>query len=107
MQLYLSLTFHRDATPGAIGKIARDQGINAYVVYQSNLERKASVSNSTESINKIKEVIETSSMTEHELGTPSRANGTLAEDLEEWRNTLRACQAIHSRSATSRIYYSS
>ncbi|WP_152626230.1 hypothetical protein [Acidithrix ferrooxidans] len=38
-----------DATPGAIAKIARDNEINANVVYQWNSERKARVINSSES----------------------------------------------------------
>jgi hypothetical protein len=90
------------AKAGAIAKIAKDHGINANVVYQWNSERKARVINSSESINKIKAVIETSSMNEHELGQWLRANGVLAGDLEEWRNTLES--AFDNKSAANRAH---
>ena len=63
--------------------------INVNVVYQWNSERKSRVANSTESINKIKAVIETSSMNEHELGQWLRANGVLAEDFQGVAKYLR------------------
>ena len=69
-----------DATPGAIAKIARDNGINANVVYQWNSERKISTNAVSDKINKIKAVVDTASMNEHELGSWLRANGVLAED---------------------------
>ncbi|KJF18651.1 hypothetical protein [Acidithrix ferrooxidans] len=90
------------AKAGAIARIAKDHGINANVVYQWNSERKARVINSSESIDKIKAVIETSSMNEHELGSWLRSNGVLAVDLEEWRNTLES--AFDNKSAANRAH---
>ncbi|CAG4922151.1 hypothetical protein [Acidithrix sp. C25] len=90
------------AKAGAIAKIAKDHGINANVVYQWNSERKARVINSSESINKIKAVVDTAAMNEHELGSWLRANGVLAEDLEEWRNTLES--AFDNKRAANRAH---
>ena len=91
-----------DATPGAIAKIARDNGINANVVYQWNSERKASANSVSDKINKIKAVVDTAAMNEHELGSWLRSNGVLAEDLEEWRNTLES--ALDNKSAANRAH---
>ena len=91
-----------DATPGAIARIAKDHGINANVVYQWNSERKASANSASDKINKIKAVVDTAAMNEHELGQWLRANGVLAEDLEEWRNTLES--AFDNKSAANRAH---
>ena len=91
-----------DATPGAIAKIARDNGINANVVYQWNSERKIGANSASDKINKIKAVVDTAAMNEHELGQWLRANGVLAEDLEEWRNTIES--ALDNKSAANRAH---
>ena len=73
-----------DATPGAIAKIARDNGINANVVYQWNSERKASANSVSDKINKIKAVVDTAAMNEHELGQWLRANGVPSVSTSAW-----------------------
>ena len=60
----------------------RITSINANVVYQWNSERKASASSASDKINKIKAVVDTAAMNEHELGQWLRANGVLAEDFQ-------------------------
>jgi hypothetical protein len=64
----------------AIARIAKDQGINANVVYQWNSERKASASSASDKIIKIKAVVDIAAMNKHELSSWLRANGVLAED---------------------------
>ena len=91
-----------DAPAGSIAKIARDNGINANVVYQWNSERKISANSASDKINKIKAVVDTAAMNEHELGSWLRANGVLAEDLEEWRNTIES--ALDNKSAANRAH---
>ena len=80
----MNSTIHRDATPGAIAKIAKDHGINANVVYQWNSERKASASSASDKINKIKAVVDTAAMNEHELGQWLRANGVPSVSTSAW-----------------------
>ncbi|KJF16146.1 hypothetical protein [Acidithrix ferrooxidans] len=58
-------------------------------LYQWNSERKISASSASDKINKIKAVVDTAAMNEHELGSWLRANGVLAEDAAPTAKYLR------------------